>query len=88
MRLHIMTPDMTAAYGIRPHSNILFAIGAATLFRNCSRIFGSLFSSPTTFCFVAACCGSVISNPHSEFYPAAYRLDLSKLTGQHSEPNH
>ena len=45
-------------YGIMPHSNILFAMGAATLFRNCSRIFGSLFSSPTIFCFAPACWGS------------------------------
>ena len=45
-------------YGIMPHSNILFAMGAATLFRKCSRIFGSPFSRPTTFCLVAACWGS------------------------------
>jgi hypothetical protein len=58
MRIHVMRPEMMAAYGIRPHSNMLFATGAASLFRNCSRIFGSLFSTTTAFCFVAACCES------------------------------
>ncbi len=45
-------------YGTMPHSNILFAMGAATLFRKYSRIFGSFLSIPTTFCLVAACWGS------------------------------
>src|SRR5579864_4197172 len=44
--------------GTMPHSNILLAIGAAILFRNCSRIFGSLFRAAIAFCFIAACWGS------------------------------
>jgi hypothetical protein len=31
-----------------PHSNILLAMGPATLFGNCSRIFGSFFNNPKT----------------------------------------
>src|SRR5208283_1729406 len=42
-----------AAYGIMPHSNILLAIGAATLLMNASRICGSPFSNWITFC---SCC--------------------------------
>jgi hypothetical protein len=41
-----------------PHSNSLSAIGAATLFKNCSCILGSFFTAATTFCCVAACWGS------------------------------
>lgn len=43
-----------ANQGTIPHSNILLAIGPAIIFRKCSRIFGSLCSNITTFCFICA----------------------------------
>jgi hypothetical protein len=37
-------------YGINPHSNILLAMGAATLLMNTTRICGSLFRNCIAFC--------------------------------------
>jgi hypothetical protein len=37
-------------YGIIPHSNILLAMGAATLLMNTARICGSAFNISNAFC--------------------------------------
>jgi hypothetical protein len=61
-------------------------MGAATLFKKCSRIFGSLFSIPMTFCFIAACWGSggcsfcaLKSSQLEDYAPYQYLAGFSSL---------